>query len=240
MERCESLADGKELEKRLREKLKKADGIFVNTNKIEFLAYDGKNVEFDFIAVIDKYLLLIEMKSLLQPYDDDELYKRRKTLSEGIAQIKRRVNIVQKDWDKLKRLVNISLPDTPYDEDHIIKVVCTDVCNYTGLEEQDIIITDEATILKYFTNPYVTGVLNKQEEGVEFIEEQTLWKNGRPTAEEFISYLRCPDTMDFIVQCIEPEWKRIPLWDGYKKVAFLDMVINEDPIRKLSETYCHP
>lgn len=229
---------GKELEKRLREELKKVDGIFVNTNKVEFPAYDGKNVEFDFIAVIGEYLLLIEMKSLLRPYDDDELYKRRKTLFEGIVQIKRRVKIVQKDWDKLKRLVNINLPDTPYDENHIIKVVCTDVCSYTGMEEQGVIITDEVTLLKYFTNPYVMGVLNKQEEGVKFIEEQTLWKNGRPTAEEFISYLRCPSTMDYIMKCIEPEWKKIPLWDGYRKVAFLDMVIKEDPIRKLLEKYC--
>lgn len=229
---------GKALECRLIDKLKNNKFLLVNTQKVEFLACDGRRVEFDFIATIDDYLLLIEMKSLLQPYDDDELYRRKKTLLDGVAQIKRRVQIVQNDWDKMKEMTNIILPDTPYDESHIIKVVCTDINNYTSIVEEDVIISDESTVLKYFTNPYLMGVLKKADGSDVPIIKQVLWKDGKPTADEFVSYLRSPNTMDFIMKCIEAEWKMIPVFNDYKKVAFKDMVIKKDPIQKLVEMYC--
>lgn len=228
---------GIELEKKLIDELKTARNLSVNTNKIEFTAYDGKNVEFDFVATIDDCLILMEMKSILKPYDDDELYRRRKTLSEGVDQIHRRVRIVQKDWDKIRASASISLPAVPYDDEHIIKVVCTDACNYTGLEIDDVVLTDDATVLKYFTNPYVQAVMNHPEKGVMMFRMQTLWTTGKPTAKEFIEYLHHPDTMDFILDCIESEWKFIPVYEGYKKIAFRDVMVKDDPWKRAAEKF---
>lgn len=52
---------------------------------------------------------------------------------EGVDQVNRRVKIVQKDWKKIKELASIKLPNEPYDEEHIIKVVCTDIYDFTSM-----------------------------------------------------------------------------------------------------------
>lgn len=51
---------GYQFEDKLRKKLGSINGIEVNTNKFTFNAYDGKDVEFDFIGTFDDYLLLFE------------------------------------------------------------------------------------------------------------------------------------------------------------------------------------
>lgn len=229
---------GKELEKKLVEKLQEADNLAVNTNIIKFMAYDGRNVEFDFLATLDDFLIIIEMKSLLRPYDDDELYRRYKRVMEGVDQVNRRVKIVQKDWKKIKELASIKLPNEPYDEEHIIKVVCTDIYDFTSLMFDGVVVTDDATIIKYFTNPYVQGILDMQEKGSKFLKKKVLWGDkGRPSAEELVSYLHNPDTMDYFVECIESEWNNIPVFEEYKPIAFQDMVLKEDPLRHLAEKY---
>ena len=229
---------GKDLEHKLVEELKCVDNLSVNTTTIDFLAYDGKNVEFDFIAVLDDYLILIELKSVLQPYDDDELARRKKTISFGVEQVNRRVKVVQKDWDKIRAYASIELPDKPYDEEHIIRIVCSDVGNYTGLESDGVILTDDATIIKYFKNPYVHGLKIEQGVNLELVQKQVLWKSGCPTAHEFIQYLHNPDTMNFFIDCLETEWKPIPVFEEYKPIAFQDIIIKEDPIVKLAEKHC--
>lgn len=229
---------GKELENKLVGKLQKVDSLAVNTNKIEFMAYDGRNVEFDFLATIDDFLIIIEMKSLLQPYDDDELYRRRKYVLEGVDQVNRREKIIQKDWKKIKEHASIVLPDEPYDEEHIIKVVCTDIYDFTGLVFDGVIVTDDATIIKYFTNPYVHGIYDKKEKGIKLLKKRVLWgEKGRPSAVELITYLHDPDTMNYYFECIGPEWKAIPVFEEYEPIAFQDMVLKEDPLRHLAEKY---
>ncbi|MGB4091432.1 MAG: hypothetical protein WBK46_05760 [Ruminococcus flavefaciens] len=225
---------GKDLERKLITELKGVVNLSVNTTSIEFLAYDRKNIEFDFLAVLDDYLILIELKSLLQPYDDDELARRKKTISYGVEQVKRRVKVVQKDWDKIKANADIELPDKPYDEEHIIKIVCTDVGNYTGLESEGVILTDYATVIKYFKNPYVHGLKRDQVQHLELVQKQVLWEKGHPTANEFIQYLHNPDTMSLFIDCLKPEWKLIPVFGEYKHIAFQDMIVKEDPIKKFA------
>ena len=229
---------GKELEKSLIAQLQDVENLEINTNKIEFMAYDGRNVEFDFIALFDGYFIIIEMKSLLQPYDDDELYKRRMSILEGVDQVNRRVKIVKKDWEQIKNRASIKLPDEPYDEEHIIKIVCTDVYNFTGLEFDGVVVTDNTTLVKYFTNPYIRGILDKHEKGVKFIKKKTLRiERGKPSPLELIRYLHNPDTMDYYLECIEPEWKVIPVFKDYKSIVFQDMIVKEDPLKKLVEKY---
>ena len=178
----------------------------------------------------------MEMKSVLQPYDEDELYRRHKTISEGIEQVIRRTSIIQKDWDKFKEKCDIELPDKPYDDDHIIKVVCSDIADFTGLEERGVVLTDENTVIKYFTNPYLRGV--KQVGKCQtVIQKKLLWPDGKPTAKEFISYLRKPDTMNVFMQCLASKWMPIPLLDGYKSMFFQNIFLKEDPLKKLAEMY---
>ncbi|MBU6134020.1 SEC-C metal-binding domain-containing protein [Clostridium tertium] len=224
---------GKEFEDKLIGKLSTVPGIQVNTKPILFRAYDDKDVEFDFIGTLEDHLLLFEFKSITTPYDEKHLYKNEKTIKEGVEQVLRRCKIVQHDWDKIKKFANIDLPDEPYSEDKIIKVVCTNIFDFTTLKYDDVRITDESTLLKYFTSPYV-GVFSMQNE-MEVVNAKKIWKKDMPTIDEFIDYLDNPVTVDCIPECLKEEYKIIPYFDGEFPIAFIDLEVSEDPYSKMIE-----
>ena len=38
--------------------------------------------------------------------------------------------------------------------------------------------------------------------------------------------------MSLFLDCLKTEWKQIPVFDEYKQIAFQDIIVNEDPIKK--------
>lgn len=222
---------GMQFEEKLIDRLKDVAGIKVNTNTIQFRAFDGKDVEFDFLGTLEDCLLLFEFKSVLIPYDASELHKREKMIKEGVDQVKRRCEIIKYDWDKIKELSNIDLPDEPYSEGKIIKVVCTNIYDFTTLKIEGVRITDESTLLKYFTNPFV-GFYSKGKETTQVIDADFIWADGRPTVAEFLEYLDKPVTVGKIPKCFEDEFKMIPAFEGDCFIGFKDVILAKDPYRE--------
>ena len=222
---------GPQFEKKLIDHLKDIKGINVNTNHIKFDAYDGRHVEFDFLGTLEDYLLLFEFKSVLIPYDENEVYKREQVIKEGVEQVNRRCDIVQHDWDIIRSMVNIDLPIVPYSDDKIIKIVCTNIYDFTTLRMDGVRITDESTLLKYFTDPFV-AVYSKSSEATEAISVEHLWKSKIPTALEFMEYLDNPVTVGNIPQCLEEEIKIIPAFKEDNLIAFSDVFLAKDPYRE--------
>lgn len=219
---------GRDFEREVIDRLKNHAYIKVNTNPVEFLACDGRNVEFDFIGVLDDCLILMEFKSLLTPYDDKELSDRRKTIHEAVDQVLRREKIVGQDWSKIKEAVNIDLPDKPYEEDKIIKIVCSDIFDFTALSMDGVRITDDSTLIKYFTGPYI----NKYNLNKEFVEVEspiTLWKTGKPNIHEFLEYLDQPVTVTYIKECLEEKECQVIRFTDDETIIFKDMYLNEAP-----------
>lgn len=229
---------GKAMEKRVVRALSAVNTISVNTAPVDFAAYDGRNVEFDCIATFDDYLVLIEMKSLFVPYSDFDLFKRKKRIKDGVEQVNRRMKVVEYDWDKIRKSVNIKLPEKPYPKEKIIKLVCADIGDFTSLEIDGVTIIDEATLLKYFKNPYIEGAISEAGK-LRCFKKQVLWmKYGRPTVEEFIEYIHNPDTVKFILETMGITTKPIYLHDGCKGIAFEDITIDKDPWAELAKKYC--
>lgn len=222
---------GKKFENKLIDRLKDIAGINVNTNLIQFEAFDGKDVEFDFLGTLEDCLLLFEFKSVLIPYDEYEVYKRRSMIKEGIEQVKRRCDIIKNDWDKIRELASIDLPEVPYPEGKIIKLVCTNIYDFTTLKIDGIRVTDESTLLKYFTNPFV-GVYSKGKDVTEVIGAEFIWKSGKPTVTEFLEYLDKPVTVGAIPDCLNDEFKTIPAFEGDKFIGFKDVILEKDPYRE--------
>lgn len=222
---------GAKFEQYIIDQLKKNKYIHVNTNKVEFSAYDGNNVEFDFIGVFDDYLVLIECKSLLTPYDDKELSDRRKSIYEGVEQVLRRAEIVRHDWNKIVQLVNIEMPSEPYPEEKIIKIVCTDIYDFTTLIIDGVRITDFSILLKYFNNPLIRKYrMNNEESLVE--SQKNLWKNGTPNPQELMDYLDRPDAVSIFSDCIHEHQKPIIYYKGENCVIFKDMFLDQDPFEE--------
>ena len=116
---------GIDFENKMRSILSSISGIAVNTNKVEFFASDKRDVEFDFIGMFNDHLILVEFKAMTTPYSDKEYKNRKKIVFEGVEQINRRNRLVKSDWNKIKELVNIELPEEPVSSDKIIKLLVT-------------------------------------------------------------------------------------------------------------------
>lgn len=228
---------GIEFQNKMINKLKDSNYIEVNTNKIEFKAYDGIDIEFDFIGTMDDYLLLIEFKSMTNPYEDKELYNSEQILKDAVTQVLRRYEVLEHDWNKIKEMTSIKLPDKPYKKDNIIKVVCTDIYNFTGLNFQGVRITDESTLLKYFTKPDINIIqyYENNQESLDSKRLKCLWKNNKPVADEFINYLDNPYNISKILEYLEEETKQIPLFkdqsnlENYRPLFFKDFILTKDP-----------
>lgn len=222
---------GKEFEEKLVGRLKSIEGIQVNTEHIVFDAYDGRHVEFDFLGTLEDCLLLFEFKSVLIPYDDIEVYKREEVIKEGVDQVNRRGEVIKHNWDIIRSMVNIDLPEKPYHEDKVIKVVCTNIYDFTTLKIEGVRITDESTLLKYFADPFV-GVFSKDKEALRILDAKFIWKSGKPTVEEFIEYLDEPVTVGNIPGCFKNEFKWIPVFEGDFLVGMVDVIQEKDPFRE--------
>lgn len=221
---------GKDFEKFLISELAKGEEIKVNTNHVVFNAYDGKQVEFDCVATLEDYLLLIEAKSVLTPYDFDEYSKRKEFLQYGIEQVNRRSLVVQRDWEEFKRQVNIPLPDTPFSDDRIIKIVCTDIMNFTGLSIDGVTIIDDRALVRYFTDPYISEV-KRAGDKITSKRQRVLWGAiDKPSVEEFKKYIEEPFAQTCILRCIEEQEYPIPILDkNDKPIVILDYGLKEDP-----------
>lgn len=203
----------------------------LNTNKVKYDAFDGREIEYDVISILGDYLILTELKAVMTSYDLNELEKRKENVKEAIQQLNRRKESVRYDWDKFKELVSIELPEKPYDDDHIILVACTDTYDYTPLKYSNVFITDDSSYLKYFTNPYV-DVIEKQPESTTIQNVKSLWKKGYPDAEEFMEYLMNPVTILPFVDTIKKTYIPVPVMDEEDCAIFCEeYLLMEDPIK---------
>ncbi|BCN30738.1 YecA family protein [Anaeromicropila herbilytica] len=203
----------------------------VNTNEVKYEAFDGREIEFDVISVLGDYLILTELKAVMTSYDLNDLEERKRNVKKAIVQLKRRAESVKYDWEKIRELVSIDLPDQPYDQDHIILIACTDTYDYTPLKYENIFITDDSSYLKYFTNPYVDTIELKPG-NVTVRNSKNIWKRGYPDAQEFIEYLMNPVTIHPFSDYMKKRYIPIPVIDEKDCAIFCEEYnLVEDPIK---------
>ncbi len=203
----------------------------VNENKIEYTAYDGKQIEFDIVSTLGDYLILTELKALMTSYDVSDLESRKDNVKKAVQQLIRRAASVREDWEIFKSMVSIVLPDKAYDEEHIILVACTDAYDYTPTKYGKVFVTDDSTFLKYFTSPYVDAALFNCDR-IEIKQLKCLWKDGIPKADEFMEYLVDPDTIHPFADYMEKVVRYIPIMDEQDaEIYFEDYQFSEDPIK---------
>lgn len=210
---------------------KKIPNFEVNVNKLEYVAFDGRNIQFDMIAKLGDHILLTELKSVMSSYDLADLETRKKNIKDAIKQLERRAESLKYDWNIIRSMVSINLPENPIDQDHVILVACTDSYDYTPLKEGKVFITDDSTYLKYFTNPNVQ-IIKTENKVASVLTIKELWSKGYPDAEEFMRYLLDPVTIhplaDFITKKITPG---VLMDEQDFLLVYEDYALSQDPIR---------
>jgi hypothetical protein len=205
-------------------------GFYINENKVAFTAFDGKDIEFDVIAVLGDYLILTELKAVMTSYDLNELENRKQNIKDAINQLHRRLESIEYDWHIIREQSSIELPEKPYDREHIILIACTDAYDFTPLRKDDVYITDDSSYLKYFTNPYV-DTIDLTGECLIIKESKKLWSNGYPDAKEFLEYLMDPVTIHPFVDYIEKQYFPLPMMDEKDLAIVLEEYrLIKDPI----------
>ena len=225
---------GTEFEKRLRFILSFCPQIQVNTNKIDFIAFDGREVEFDFIGFFEDHLLLVEFKHLKTPFSDRTKKNCEETIDFGVEQVNRRVKVLLNDWDEVKKRCSFNLPDNPVDENKMIKLLCTNILDFAATVKQDVTIIDSSSLLKFFMSPNVNAI-SVGGDGVEKKSTKKIWSGESPTVEEFRSYLKKPIAIEPFSDCFKPIWRPIMRTkeDDYNIVSF-DHFLEKDPYDKFS------
>ncbi|MEQ6050781.1 SEC-C domain-containing protein [Lysinibacillus capsici] len=221
-------AKGTELEKEIIEVLSLAPHFSVNTSKVKFEAYDGRDVEYDLIATFDNKVVLIELKCLNRPFSSKEIKQREDEILYGVTQINRRADILINQWDKVQQYMNIPLPKTPIVANDIIKIVCTNIFDFSGRIESGVYITDVSSFLKFFLDPKVEEI--KLEAGSRnVISQQKLW-TGEPKIKDLINYLKCPITIEGLLNKLaEVPRKNVIINEDDPHLAIQDFVLDGNP-----------
>lgn len=194
--------NGKVFEVEFRNKLAQLKMIEVNTNKLSFHTSGDEDTEYDCLATFDDYLIVMEFRTLILPYDNKKrLRENEKKIKFGVKQVNKRCDIIKTDWDKIKSMVNIKLPDKPYTDDKIIRIFCTNVYDFSSLVYDGVIVTDKSLLFRFFSNPYKIQSKTKER----------LWQKERPTVCEFLNYLKKPDIISIIIDSLEP--RAIPFYN---------------------------
>jgi SEC-C motif len=226
---------GKEFEKQLRSILAFNPHIKVNTNKIEFVAFDGKDIEFDFFSMFEDYILLIEFKHIKIPFSDKMKKNALDIIDYGVEQVNRRVNSIEKDWEKIRERCSFKLPENAPDESKIIKLFCTNIFNFSGTIQDGVKIIDSSSLLKYFMNPELKGYVISDK--VEEIFKRNIWKDNAPTVDGFKEFINNPIAIQPYLDCFKEEYKPVEKFEKEDIDIFLfDYSLVKDPYENVMVT----
>ena len=178
-------------EEEIRNRLKEAK-IPVVSHSIRFNASDGKKVEYDIISCFGDYLILIEAKCLRTPYSPIDRYNCWKEIDNGIEQLRRRRDIISSDWNRIFDQADIDLPEIPPEKDKILCLLITNIFTFTGVEVDNIRVSDLTCFYRYLSGPNIEGT-EFDKNGVirRFIAER-IWAGKEPTPTELWKYIHNP------------------------------------------------
>ncbi|MBS4217492.1 hypothetical protein KHA96_04095 [Bacillus sp. FJAT-49711] len=220
---------GTEYESTMRSLLRFAPFLSVNSKPITFTALDGKEVEFDFIGMFNDAILIVEIKCLKRPFSPKEISQREADVIEGVKQAKRREEIVKREWDKIKEQSDIKLPNDPPEK--VIKIVCLNIFDFTGRIENDVYITDFSAFSKFFVDPNIKSHTNQENNPLNNVVVESLWKGTEPDIEDLLDYLKTPVAMKGFYKKLEEVPRPLVIFDeDDPRIAFMDFSLKENPI----------
>lgn len=220
---------GFEFEEEVIQSLNSIPYIKLNTNKINFLASDEKEIEYDLIAEFDNNILLIEFKNMFYPYTDKEYSRSLNIVQEGVDQLNRREKIYNSDFSMINNLCSFNLNPNA----KIMKILCTNVYHFTPTNIDNVHITDYSTLIKFFNNPLTNmTVFSKKEERVEksIYNYDNAWKESIPKLSDLELFLNNPSSTKIYKDKIKVQCK--PIYrteEADANLVYYDIYFTEDP-----------
>ena len=199
---------GKLLENEIRDFLKETVGVQAQ-GPIVFRTASGEEVECDIVAWWAGYLILIEAKCTKAVFSASDLYRARKRIEEAVEQLNLRRDAVITQWRVFQAAAtDLDLPNEPPAPERIRLVAATNVLHLTGWNTQNVTVTDEFCIRRFFDSAEIEAFYGAEAKTIGRIR-----KSADPTIEEFLSYLENPPQVTFVRDCI----KTLPVFVPFVK-----------------------
>lgn len=206
-------------EEEIRNRLEEV-GIPVVSQSIRFNASDGNEVEYDIISWFKGYLILIEAKCIRTPYSPTDRHNCWKKIKNGIEQLRRRRNIVSSDWNRILAKADIDLPEVPPEKSKILCLVMTNVFTFTGVEVDNVRVSDLTSFYRYLSGPNIEGIeFNKDGVTRRFIAER-VWARKEPTPMELWNYICNPPGLRNVTDKMKIEFHPMPRFNKRDKNVF--------------------
>lgn len=161
------------------------------------LKLSGMDIDFDGIAIMQDYLIILEIKHLVTPYNSKRYHEDHKTIKKAASQLKKRIEVIQKDWEELRKKTENFLPSEPFPENRIIPIICTNIEDFTTLYYDKIIVTDEHVLLRFFQNGEIRTYTKEK-----IYNHKKIWNKLIPTIKDFIKYINEPPAVNWLFPAI--------------------------------------
>jgi hypothetical protein len=156
------------------------------------------NVEFDMALYWDKHLLLVETKCTKSIFTPSEYYRAKKHIEDAIEQLNIRKKVVIQNWDIFREAaIELKLPRHKIGIDNIHLLVITNVLQFTGWVNRNVIVTDEYCVNRFFEEPEIEEF--QEYRGNRKVNNIGMIRNSsKLDIKEFIKYLRHPPQVEIV------------------------------------------
>lgn len=159
---------------------------------------DGDEFEFDAIFIMNDKVFIVECKNTSLSYNDvTQAYRFSHFILESIKQVNRLTDGLKKYPDVFKEKFGVNL-----NEYEIIPLVMNCLPYSTNQIIENVYVTDFSSFSKFFSDKFVNRVAYGNN-NVEKIPKYQLWAGDKPTANEFIDYLKNPIQIKMLLDSIK-------------------------------------
>lgn len=212
---------GKILEQELFQYLKQIPNVQVQDG-VRFKGEDNKEVECDLVVWWEKTLILIEVKCRKSIQDPGDAFYAKQQVEKAIDQLVTRRNSVVNNWDNFRESASeLRLPDKIVTSIRLVAI--TNNPHFTGWKSQEVIVTDEFCVRRFFGKAEIEA----------FAGEKNLGTIGRirmsefPNVREFFEYLDDPPQVQTIREGLKVDPLPFPLVkDTDPKIAIFHLSYN--------------
>ncbi|WP_459195801.1 hypothetical protein [Wukongibacter baidiensis] len=224
---------GTVFEKSLFEFMEKIPYVKIETNKIKYIAFDGREIEFDNIIKFDDYILLIEMKSVKRPFDPIEIKNCESEITDAVDQLKRRELSLINDWLKLKNLSSSEIFNEKPQKKKIIKIACLNIFNYTGQTIDDCYITDIRAFTRFWHKPNIYNELREKGDVMSRKLMTRLWVNNKPNIRDLLNHLTNPFYIKYYYKSMHEHYRELKC-NGLMNIRRFEYTLEDNPYAEFS------
>ena len=187
---------GKILEQEIKKSLQGIPGIKAQS-PIAFKAFSlNRDVECDLVVTWDSQLIFIEAKCTKSIFSPADFYRGKQHIEYAIEQLHLRREMALQNWAAFRQAATeLDLPPEPLPAEQIKLIVATNVLQFTGWQTNDVIVTDEFCVQRFFDdNPDVEAFMGNERIGT----IARMRKSKTFKASEFFEYLKHPPQVEFV------------------------------------------